>query len=398
MRKNNLLVALTVVIITSFMTTPVDAQTDRERDSNGKRTGQTQVGQSNNSPEVLPSQPRCTGEGSITWGKLVIPKGESKRAVEIRKKVISYQQQIRNKVTKSMEVWINANPNATAQETAYRRRSGQERIEYKINKIYAENQARLKLKSWDWSKLLNVGAVLAQGRECNTCWAFAANSAVFSSLQKNYEENVPLFNYVFPDQKTGELAPDMGLSSNLNAGRIPDPFVQDLLNCMPIEGDICNTGWHGNAFDFMVYNKGIPLARDNNSENTNYLHRYIRGQKSACSANGGFIKATTWDYVNSPPDKLPTVARLKKALIEHGPLVAPIHYDQCLENYKGGVFDEKNMKDISHAVLLIGWDDEKQAWRVKNSWGEEWGEKGFAWIKYGSNNIGVFAAWVDAAI
>jgi cathepsin L len=50
---------------------------------------------------------------------------------------------------------------------------------------------------------------------------------------------------------------------------------------------------------------------------------------------------------------------------------------------------------INHAVLLIGWDDEKQAWLIKNSWGEQWGEKGFAWIKYGSNNIGVFAAWVD---
>lgn len=47
-------------------------------------------------------------------------------------------------------------------------------------------------------------------------------------------------------------------------------------------------------------------------------------------------------------------------------------------------------------VLLIGWDDEKGAWLVKNSWGEEWGEKGFGWIKYGSNNIGVFAAWIDA--
>jgi cathepsin L len=55
------------------------------------------------------------------------------------------------------------------------------------------------------------------------------------------------------------------------------------------------------------------------------------------------------------------------------------------------------MKDINHVVLLIGWDDEKQAWLVKNSWGESWGEKGFAWIRYGSNNIGVFAAWIEAA-
>jgi cathepsin L len=46
-------------------------------------------------------------------------------------------------------------------------------------------------------------------------------------------------------------------------------------------------------------------------------------------------------------------------------------------------------------MVLIGWDDEKQAWLVKNSWGEEWGAKGFGWVAYGSNNIRQFAAWIQ---
>ena len=66
--------------------------------------------------------------------------------------------------------------------------------------------------------------------------------------------------------------------------------------------------------------------------------------------------------------------------------------------YKGGVFNEKTEGKVGHVVLLIGWDDDRQAWLVKNSWGEKWGEKGFGWIKYGSNNIGQFAAWIDAGI
>ena len=135
----------------------------------------------------------------------------------------------------------------------------------------------------------------------------------------------------------------------------------------------------------------------NISERSNILPlEYKAGQKFACQPTGGFLKAASWDYVNSPPDKLPTVKQLKTALIEHGPLVAPIFYDECLANYRGGVFNEQDLGTINHVVLLVGWDDEKQAWLVKNSWGEEWGEKGFAWIKYGSNNIGVFAAWIDA--
>jgi cathepsin L len=47
-------------------------------------------------------------------------------------------------------------------------------------------------------------------------------------------------------------------------------------------------------------------------------------------------------------------------------------------------------------VLIIGWDDKKDggAWLVKNSYGPRWGDDGFGWIKYGSNNIGQWAAYV----
>ncbi len=300
-----------------------------------------------------------------------------------------------------MDVWINANPNATAEQIEIRRRRGQERIEFKINKINADNEDRIKQKSFDWRTLLDVGAVMNQGAGCNTCWAFASTSAAVASLQKSYLETIPLSNYNFPNEITGELSSASNMFNNTGSSRSSAPFVQDLLNCMPIKKEeICQSGWHGRAFDFMVYKKGMPVAMNNGrniSERSNILPlEYKAGQKFACQPTGGFLKAASWDYVNSPPDKLPTVKQLKTALIEHGPLVAPIFYDECLANYRGGVFNEKDLGMINHVVLLVGWDDEKQAWLVKNSWGEEWGEKGFGWIKYGSNNIGVFAAWIDA--
>ena len=36
-----------------------------------------------------------------------------------------------------------------------------------------------------------------------------------------------------------------------------------------------------------------------------------------------------------------------------------------------------------HAVSIIGYDDKKQAFRMVNSWGENWGDHGFLWLAEG---------------
>jgi cathepsin L len=337
------------------------------------------------------------------WGTLIIPQGETARAKEIRQNAINYKQSIVDALMKSLETWKKVNPGATPAQIEEQRRRRQERIDYKLNKNSRENKERLAAKSWDWSALLDVGAVMNQGKGCNTCWAFAATSAAALSIQKNLSETQILRDYIFPDKVTGELSDRLGPVFNASDAIVP--FAQDLLNCMPIkEEEICRSGWHGRAFDFMVYGQGVPMTFDDgyvykdelSGKETIVKLEYKAGQKFACRPSAGFIKAASWDYVNSPPDKLPTVEQLKAALIEHGPLVVPIVYDDCFANYKGGVFNEQDLVRINHAVLLIGWDDAKGAWRIKNSWGADWGEKGFAWVKYGSNNIGMFAAWIDA--
>lgn len=36
----------------------------------------------------------------------------------------------------------------------------------------------------------------------------------------------------------------------------------------------------------------------------------------------------------------------------------------------------------NHAMLVVGYDDTKKAFKVMNSWGTKWGDNGFAWIDY----------------
>lgn len=38
--------------------------------------------------------------------------------------------------------------------------------------------------------------------------------------------------------------------------------------------------------------------------------------------------------------------------------------------------------ECGHAVLLVGYDDEMNAFKIVNSWGTSWGNKGYAWVDY----------------
>jgi C1A family cysteine protease len=95
---------------------------------------------------------------------------------------------------------------------------------------------------------------------------------------------------------------------------------------------------------------------------------------------------------------------IKKAIFDHGPAVIEMFIPDtdtvksAFLHYHGtDVFKEQipltyhpsNYK--SHIIVVVGWDDDKEAWRIKNSWGTDWADQGYAWIAYGSNKVGMGA-------
>ena len=46
------------------------------------------------------------------------------------------------------------------------------------------------------------------------------------------------------------------------------------------------------------------------------------------------------------------------------------------------VYRNFNKVDGAHAMLVVGYDDTKNAFKVVNSWGVNWGNNGFVWIDY----------------
>ena len=64
-------------------------------------------------------------------------------------------------------------------------------------------------------------------------------------------------------------------------------------------------------------------------------------------------------------------------------------------SYESGIFTECNNDDLDHAVLLVGMTN--TYWKIKNSWGPDWGEEGFIRIGPG-NTCGVcseISSWVE---
>lgn len=41
-----------------------------------------------------------------------------------------------------------------------------------------------------------------------------------------------------------------------------------------------------------------------------------------------------------------------------------------------------NQKGLCHAMLVVGYSDQYEAFKVVNSWGADWGDRGFLWIDY----------------
>ncbi len=265
------------------------------------------------------------------------------------------------------------------------KRSNKIRLQFE-EKSSGETERLSSQSKFDWRDPehgLYFSPVQFQGWYCNNCWAFATVEAMQISRQL-----VAMRTHGKPLDKTVLMSPlpqQTGLFAAKEAGKFPS--------------DSCKFNWHGEAFSLMV-DKGMPL--DGSPDNYGI---FSGGSRSVFDAET-FVKALTWDYVSATPQDVASTAEIKHALITYGPIVTTLFFDSCLNLYGGGVFNEEQFWDITdakktlkrgnHIVLIVGWDDAKGAWLVKNSYGKEWGENGYGWIKYGSNNIGQFSAWILA--
>lgn len=162
-----------------------------------------------------------------------------------------------------------------------------------------------------------------------------------------------------------------------------------LTNPSPENLAICSSGLlpcgregFATAYNYFIQN-GVSEERDSLNSEASRTTDCVHSENNEENFSWAFLDIANED-------------QLKLALIKNGPLAVAIA-SPGLEFYTGGVDSGDNCDAYAthqpdQAMLLVGYglnDDGEAYWKLKNSWGADWGEKGYYHIKIGSNACGI---------
>ncbi len=185
---------------------------------------------------------------------------------------------------------------------------------------------------------------------CGSCWAFATTAILESRI---------LITSHTPDT-------DLDLSE------------QAMVSCDD-ENTGCLGGYPYSAMSYLQ-TAGIPLETD---------APYISGTTGTDGVCTTPMQQNTY-RVTGFEDVSISVEAIKNAITQYGPLAAGFTVYTDFLYYESGVYSHvSGVVEGGHMVAIVGYDDEEQAWIIKNSWGPDWGEDGYFRIKSGTNECDI---------
>ncbi|XP_031425837.1 cathepsin K-like [Clupea harengus] len=214
-------------------------------------------------------------------------------------------------------------------------------MEEEINSTFVPD-SKAAPSSIDYRAKGYVTPVKNQG-SCGSCWAFSAVGALEGQLRKK-------------GKKLVDLSP------------------QNLVDCVGQDTG-CNGGWMTYAFDY-VRRKGIATEK---------VYPYT-GRNERCRHDSSMNGASCRRYRNI---KKEDEKMLELALSQIGPISVAINIQSSFHFYKKGIYNDRrcNPKRLTHAVVAVGYTP--GYWIVKNSWGTDWGAKGYIYMKKDRNICGI---------
>ncbi|KAJ1105936.1 hypothetical protein NDU88_003339 [Pleurodeles waltl] len=214
------------------------------------------------------------------------------------------------------------------------------------------NESHSQQKNCDWRKFGVPRKIRYQG-QCGSCWACAAASNI---------------DYLW----------EIG-------GEPRTVSVQELIDCDNCTSrDGCKGGWVWDAFMTVLRRRGLSSEEE-------YPYKEKKGR---CKERKGNAAARIHDFAMVEKDE----TKMAEYVATNGPITVVIN-STALKAYKKGIIklEKKECKPspVNHAVLLVGYGvlktggKEEPYWILQNSWGEEYGEKGYFRLSRGTNMCGI---------
>lgn len=211
-----------------------------------------------------------------------------------------------------------------------------------VNESFMYEKVERVPPSVDWRKKGAVTGVKDQG-QCGSCWAFSTVVAVEGINQI----------------KTNKL---VSLSE------------QELVDCDIDVNQGCNGGLMEYAFEFIKNQGGITTE-------TNYPYIADGGSCDVSKENSPAVSIDGYEKVPANNEDA-----LLKAVANQPVSVAIDAGGSDFQFYSEGVFTGSCGTELDHGVAIVGYGttvDGTKYWIVKNSWGTEWGEKGYIRMQRG---------------
>jgi C1A family cysteine protease len=218
-------------------------------------------------------------------------------------------------------------------------------------KVHVFNQTQQQPVAIDWRTKGAVTDVKNQ-LQCGSCWAFSATGCMEGAVQ-------------------------------IATGTLTSLSEQQLMDCSTKEGDqSCEGGLMDNAFQFVIDNAGI-CAEDA------YPYKAVDEKCQTTCTSVSTIKSFT-DIAAGDEQSLYQASAMQ-------PISIAIEADQAIfQGYKSGILNGKCGKNLDHGVLVVGYGYDATTklnfWIVKNSWGADWGEKGYVRMVRGMDECGLSEA------
>ncbi|KAE9018654.1 hypothetical protein PR001_g14078 [Phytophthora rubi] len=201
----------------------------------------------------------------------------------------------------------------------------------------------------DWTSSSCMSPIQSQG-SCGDCWAFSTAAAI----------------------ESGQCI--HGGQKSLNK------YSEQQLTSCDTQNYGCNGGAPIYAMEYVQQN-GLCTEDD-------YPYTSSDGTAASCSTGCSAVDPGLTGY-----QTVDDASGLATAVAQQPVIVAVASGNNAWKQYTGGVISSCDTSELDHAVVVVGYTDSE--WKIRNSWGESWGEEGYIRLERTSDSTGTCGMYGD---